>query len=271
MSRISGAEIAYPAVGSSGLINGSNAGTRQEKQDYTASASTEDEFEKWQREIKDAEAEAERLKNGSVSGTELVEDDHERASSPPEGEDEFTDDDGTKYKWDRARRVWVPQDDPPLGSVDPYGLEEMTFAKEDEVFPTINILDTSVDKKDASKDDVAGKKEEDGSDETAEINSNGKRKLPEPETEKKEPNKPPDSWFELKVNPHIYVNGLPDDVTIEEVAEVFSKCGIIKEDDTGKPRIKLYSDKATGKLKGDALISYMKVMAIFEVLSSWDA
>lgn len=49
------------------------------------------------------------MKNGSVSGTELVEDDHERASSPPEGEDEFTDDDGTRYKWDRARRVWVPQ------------------------------------------------------------------------------------------------------------------------------------------------------------------
>lgn len=61
----------------------------------------------------------------------------------------------------------------------------MTFANEDEVFPTINILDTSVDKKDVSKEDVAGKKEEDASDETAEINSNGKRKLPEPETEKK--------------------------------------------------------------------------------------
>lgn len=61
----------------------------------------------------------------------------------------------------------------------------MTFAKEDEVFPTINILDTSVDKNDAAKDDVAGKKEEDGSDETTEMNSNGKRKLPEPETEKK--------------------------------------------------------------------------------------
>ncbi|XP_019083831.1 PREDICTED: HIV Tat-specific factor 1-like [Camelina sativa] len=256
MSRISGAEVGYAALGASGLINGSNAGTKQKKQDNSAFASTEDEFEKWQREIKEAEAEAERLKNGSVSGTELVEDDHESASSPPEGEDEFTDDDGTRYKWDKARRVWVPQDDPPLGSVDPYGLEEMTFAKEDEVFPTINILDT---KKDDSEDDVAaGKTEEDGSDETAEINSNGKRKLPEPETEKKEPNKPPDSWFELKVNPHIYVTGLPDDVTLEEVAEVFSKCGIIKEDDTGKPRIKLYSDKGTGKLKGDALITYMK-------------
>lgn len=33
-----------------------------------------------------------------------------------------------------------------------------------------------------------------------------------------EPNKPPDSWFELKVNPHIYVTGLPDDVTLEEVS-----------------------------------------------------
>lgn len=61
----------------------------------------------------------------------------------------------------------------------------MTFAEEDEVIPTINILDTSVDKEDASKDDVASKKEEDGSDQTAEINNNGKRKLPEEETEKK--------------------------------------------------------------------------------------
>ncbi|KFK25854.1 hypothetical protein AALP_AA8G171000 [Arabis alpina] len=260
MSRISGAEV--PTVGASGLINGSNTGTKEEKQNTTASTSAEDEFEKWQKEIKEAEAEAERLKNGSVSGslgTEFIEDGHERASSPPEGEDEFTDDDGTRYKWDKALRAWAPQDEP-LGSVDPYGLEEMTFAKDDEVFPTVNILDTSVDKEDTSKDDVAGKKEEDGSDEIAEINNNGKRKLPEtePETEKKEANQPPDSWFELKVNPHIYVTGLPDDVTLEEVVEVFSKCGIIKEDDSGKPRIKLYNDKATGKFKGDALITYMK-------------
>ncbi|KAF8064756.1 hypothetical protein N665_1169s0014 [Sinapis alba] len=255
MSRISGAEAGQSAGGASGLVNGYNATTNQEKQ-----ASTEDEFEKWQKEIKEAEEEAERLKNGSVSGsvgTDLVEDNQERPSSPPEGEDEFTDDDGTRYKWDKALRVWAPQNEP-LGSVDPYGLEEMTFAEEDEVIPTINILDTSVDKEDASKDDVAGKKEEDGSDQTGEINDNGKRKLPEEETEKKEANKPPEAWFELKVNPHIYVTGLPKDVTIEEVVEVFSKCGIIKEDDSGKPRIKLYSDKATGELKGDALITYMK-------------
>lgn len=31
-----------------------------------------------------------------------------------------------------------------------------------------------------------------------------------------EANKPPDSWFELKVNTHVYVTGLPDDVTFDE-------------------------------------------------------
>ncbi|CAH2072623.1 unnamed protein product [Thlaspi arvense] len=228
--------------GASGSLNGSNAGTKLQKQDKPASTSIEDELEKWQREIKEAEAEAERLKSGSVSssfGTELVEDDQGRPSSPPDGEYEFTDA-GTRYKWDKTLRVWAPQDDPP-GGVDPYGLEEMTFATEDEVFPAINILDTSAEK----EDELTGEKEEDGSDETAEINTNRKRKLPEQETEKKEANKPPESWFELKVNPHIYVTGLPTDVTLDE-------------DDTGKHRIKLYTDKATGNLKGDALITYMK-------------
>ena len=33
-----------------------------------------------------------------------------------------------------------------------------------------------------------------------------------------EANKPPDSWFELKVNSHVYVTGLPDDVTVDEVS-----------------------------------------------------
>lgn len=33
-----------------------------------------------------------------------------------------------------------------------------------------------------------------------------------------EANKAPDSWFELKINTHVYVTGLPDDVTAEEVS-----------------------------------------------------
>lgn len=71
--------------------------------------SNDDEFEKWQKEIGEAEGEAE---GGSLSGTSagaLAEDVNDRPSTPPEGEEEFTDDDGTTYKWDRSIRAWVPQ------------------------------------------------------------------------------------------------------------------------------------------------------------------
>lgn len=34
-----------------------------------------------------------------------------------------------------------------------------------------------------------------------------------------EANKPPDGWFDLKVNTHVYVTGLPDDVTADEVSD----------------------------------------------------
>lgn len=32
-----------------------------------------------------------------------------------------------------------------------------------------------------------------------------------------EANKGPDGWFELKINTHVYITGLPEDVTIDEV------------------------------------------------------
>ena len=41
-------------------------------------------------------------------------------------------------------------------------------------------------------------------------------------------------------------------------AQVFAKCGILKEDDDGRPRVKIYRDKATGMSKGDGLVSYLK-------------
>jgi HIV Tat-specific factor 1 len=48
------------------------------------------------------------------------------------------------------------------------------------------------------------------------------------------------AWFQPKTNTSVYVTGLPDGATVEEVAEEFSRCGIIKEDDSKQPRIKLY-------------------------------
>lgn len=68
----------------------------------------DDELEKYQKEVGESEAKAEMSSPGGRNFG-MVEGDLDRPTTPPEGEEEFTDDDGTRYKWDRALRVWVPQ------------------------------------------------------------------------------------------------------------------------------------------------------------------
>lgn len=59
-------------------------------------------------------------------------------------------------------------------------------------------------------------------------------------------------------NTAIYITNLPQDVTEEEIKDVFSKCGVIAEEiDRGKPRIKLYKNDK-GQPKGDALVVYFR-------------
>lgn len=53
----------------------------------------------------------------------------------------------------------------------------------------------------------------------------------------------------------VYVEYLPLNVTVEEVAHEFSQCGELAKDDNGHVRIKLYKNR-DGSLKGDGIVNY---------------
>lgn len=56
----------------------------------------------------------------------------------------------------------------------------------------------------------------------------------------------------------VYVQNLPSDTTVDELAALFSKCGLIQEDPvTSQPRIRIYTD-SEGNQKGDALVIYFR-------------
>uniref|UniRef100_A0A4W6FEN4 TAF15 RNA polymerase II, TATA box binding protein (TBP)-associated factor n=1 Tax=Lates calcarifer TaxID=8187 RepID=A0A4W6FEN4_LATCA len=58
-------------------------------------------------------------------------------------------------------------------------------------------------------------------------------------------------------NNTIFVQGLGEDVTVKEVGDFFKQIGIIKVNKkTGLPMINIYNDKATGRPKGEATVSF---------------
>ena len=75
--------------------------------------------------------------------------------------------------------------------------------------------------------------------------ASGKRKAPE----KKAQQAPPMTC--------VFVQNLPLDVTEQEVATAFAKCGILRRDDEGLPRVKLYAD-----VPGTALVNYMQAASV---------
>ena len=62
----------------------------------------------------------------------------------------------------------------------------------------------------------------------------------------------------LRVNTAIYVTSIPLNATVDEIHDLFCKCGVIAEEiDRGRPRIKMYTDE-NGNFKGDALVVYFR-------------
>nr|KAF6387515.1 hypothetical protein mMyoMyo1_008007 [Myotis myotis] len=68
---------------------------------------------------------------------------------------------------------------------------------------------------------------------------------------------PPVDPDEDSDNSAIYVQGLNDNVTLDDLADFFKQCGVVKINKrTGQPMIHIYLDKETGKPKGNATVSY---------------
>ncbi|KAI4863729.1 hypothetical protein F4820DRAFT_426047 [Hypoxylon rubiginosum] len=140
-------------------------------------------------------------------------------------------DDGSEFEWDAQLRRWIPVVDEEL-------LAQQQLAYGGSAAP------------DDSNDDQPSKKRKKGQ-------ANGSGERPQrPQKKQKQPPQP-------RQNTAIYVTGLPLDVTVDEVHEVFSrKCGVIAEEiDSGRPRIKLYADEK-GSFKGDALVVFFKPQSV---------
>ena len=141
--------------------------------------------------------------------------------------------DGTEYEFDEAIKRWIPV------------LDEALLEEQQKAYRVAGVDESEpveAKRKKRKKEYVNGEDE-------------GGRAVKA--TKKAKASLPP------RANTAVYVTGLPHDVTVEEVREEFSrKCGVIAEEiDSGKPRIKLYTDEK-GEFKGDALIVFFKAQSV---------
>ncbi|KAI0974645.1 hypothetical protein F4678DRAFT_384253 [Xylaria arbuscula] len=133
-------------------------------------------------------------------------------------------DDGSEFEWDAQLKRWITS------------IDEELLAQQQSAYGGA---------RDAS-DDSSG--------------TSRKRKNGSAEQRSSKRQRPPAA---PRQNTAVYVTGLPLDVTVDEVHDVFSrKCGVIAEEiDSGRPRIKLYTDEK-GNLQGDALVVFFKPQSV---------
>ncbi|KAK4185514.1 putative nuclear mrna splicing factor-associated protein [Podospora australis] len=148
--------------------------------------------------------------------------------------------DGTEFEFDEGLKRWIPI------------IDEALIEQQQRAYMMPGADD---DDDDSSATQGQGRKRKmDHSNDREQDSSENKR------NGRKKPQRPPQ---QPKQNTAVYVTNLPLDATVEEVAELFSKkCGVIAEEiDSGRPRIKMYTDSA-GNFKGDALVVFFKPQSV---------
>uniref|UniRef100_A0A905R0F5 RRM domain-containing protein n=1 Tax=Rhodnius prolixus TaxID=13249 RepID=A0A905R0F5_RHOPR len=149
--------------------------------------------------------------------------------------------DGTVYVWDKEKNAWFPKIDEDF--IAQYQMS-YGFVKPDcpESADT-EIKDIKEDSKENSNEDLKKDSEDVAS------------------LKRKQPQEP--AWFDVgdKHNTKVYVTNLPTDISEQDFIDLMQKCGLVMKDvETGKMKIKLYTEPGTNHLKGDALCTYIKTL-----------
>lgn len=150
----------------------------------------------------------------------------------------FVAEDGKQYVFDSDAKKWVTPADKIEEDLE--GLRGV--AEPPSLLPTDETITSS------SRSNGAGSALK-GDTEDAEALALEPETQSEEKTKKTKKKKKSDKWQKAKSRTWVYVNGLPLDVTVQEVHDHFVKCGVVQQDlVTGVPRIKLYENRAFGGL-----------------------
>ncbi|GAA5829460.1 hypothetical protein JCM5353_001341 [Sporobolomyces roseus] len=131
---------------------------------------------------------------------------------------------GTELEWDQHRNQWVPL------------VDEDLLKKQQAAYAVQGV--------DESEEIVPLSKEE-------RKQANKKRKATTSSSSSEPNSKKPRS------NTAIYITSLPASTSTSLLHTIFSKAGLILEDTSGSPRIKLYTNE-DGSFKGEALVVYLQ-------------
>ncbi|CAH0546379.1 unnamed protein product [Brassicogethes aeneus] len=143
----------------------------------------------------------------------------------------YTDGDGVKFFWDKEKMAWFPK------------IDDDFMARYQMNYGFIE----------PEKTEEKPKKIEEPKEELPKKPKGEKRKATEP------------TWFQVdeQQNTNVYVSNLPTDITEQEFVDLMQKCGLVMRDQqNGNFKVKLYKEQGTDILKGDALCTYIKVESV---------
>ncbi|KDR75919.1 hypothetical protein GALMADRAFT_248714, partial [Galerina marginata CBS 339.88] len=149
----------------------------------------------------------------------------------------FEQDDGSELEYDSAKNAWIP-----LVDEDSISRQQAAYSVSgvDEETPAAPVLKRESKKRKAEEDYTSA-----GTAGAISIKRGKGDKKDKPAAERK------------SKNTAVYVTGLPPDTQQEEIVELFSKCGVIEEDEDGEPKVKMYA-REDGSFSGEALVVYFK-------------